>query len=189
MSPELRVDIRVMLGYYMTRQTALKHSVTGLLLAATLAAAGCGHSLKTIVVGSMNSTEQVLLAEIVAQHLEHRLGRRVDRRPSLGQTVSAYQALQSGEIDLYAEYTGSIVTEILKEQPSLDPSLIFQRAQGEMKRVAQADLLNPLGIENPYVAVIRADDPRAAKVSTLSDAAAATTGRPYLARAAEEHSG
>lgn len=172
MSPELRV----MLGYYMTLKTTLKHSVAGLLLVATLAAAGCGRSPKTIVVGSMNSTEQVLLAEIVAQHLEHRLGRRVDRRPSLGQTVNAYQALQSGEIGVYPEYAASIVTEILKERPSPDASLIFQRAQGEMKRVAQADLLNPLGFENPYVAVIRTDDPRAAKVSTLSDAAAVTTG-------------
>src|SRR6185437_3029862 len=118
------------------------------------------------------STEQMLLGEIVAQHLEHRLARKVDRRPELGVTVNAYQALQSGEINLYAEYSGSILTEILKEQPSPDPSLVFQRARGEMKRLAQAELLDPLGIDNPFVAVIRADDPRASKVSTLSDAAA-----------------
>jgi glycine betaine/choline ABC-type transport system substrate-binding protein len=120
----------------------------------------------------MNSTEQMLLAEIVAQHLEHRLGRKVERRPNLGQTVNAYQALQSGEVNLYAEYSGSIVTEILKEQPSSDASLIFQRARGEMKRTAQLDLLDPLGIDNPFVVVIRADDPRAGRVSTLSEAAA-----------------
>ena len=124
----------------------------------------------------MNSTEQMLLAEIVAQHLEHRLGRKVDRRPNLGQTVNAYQALQSGEINLYPEYSGSIVTEILKEQPAADASLIFQRARGEMKRMAQAELLDPLGIDNPFVAVIRADDPRASKVSTLSEAAAVSDG-------------
>lgn len=154
----------------MNRRTGLGCIVSGLLLAATLAGTGCGKGPK-IAVGSMNSTEQMLLAEIVAQHLEHRLGRTVDRRPNLGQTVSAYQALQSGEINLYPEYSGSIVIEILKEQPSADASLVFQRARGEMKRTAQADLLDPLGIDNPFVAVIRADDPRASKVSTLSDAA------------------
>jgi glycine betaine/choline ABC-type transport system substrate-binding protein len=120
----------------------------------------------------MNSTEQTLLAEIVAQHLEHRLGRTVTRRTNLGPTPSAFQALQSGEIDLYTEYSGAIVTEIMKERPSPDVSLVFLRAQGEMKRLAQADVLNPLGIENPFVAVIRADDPRAQKVGTLSEAAA-----------------
>jgi osmoprotectant transport system substrate-binding protein len=144
-------------------------------LTAILAATGCGRGPK-IAVGSMNSTEQMLLAEIVAQHLEHRLGRTVDRRPNLGQTVNAYQALLSGEVNMYPEYSGSIVTQILKEQPSPDASLIFQRARGEMKRTAQLELLDPLGIDNPFVAVIRTDDPRASKVSTLSEAAAVSDG-------------
>ncbi len=159
----------------MNRQTALKCLVGGLLLVGTLAATGCGGAPK-IAVGSMNSTEQMVLAEIVAQHLEHRLGREVDRRSNLGQTVNAYQALQSGEINLYPEYSGSIVTEILKELPSPDASLIFQRARGEMKRTAQLELMDPLGIDNPFEVVIRADDPRASKVSTLSEAAAVSDG-------------
>lgn len=139
-------------------------------------AAGCGKSPKTIVVGSMSSTEQVVLGEIVAQHLEHRLGRKVDRRLDLGGTTLTYQAFQSGEISLYAEDSGTIVTQILKEQPGADASLIFARAQGEMKRTAQAELLNPLGLDNSFVVVIRADDPRAAKISTLSEAAAVQDG-------------
>jgi glycine betaine/choline ABC-type transport system substrate-binding protein len=124
----------------------------------------------------MNSTEQMVLAEVMAQHLEHRLGRTVDRRLNLGQTVNAYQALLSGEVTLYPEYSGSIVTEILKEQPSPDASLVFQRARGEMKRTAQLELLDPLGIDNPFVVVIRADDPRAGNASTLSEAAAVKDG-------------
>ena len=145
------------------------------LLAASLTVAGCGRGPK-IIVGSMNSTEQMVLAEVVAQHLEHRLGRTVDRRLNLGQTVNAYQALLSGEVTLYPEYSGSIVTEILKEQPSPDASLVFQRARGEMKRTAQLELLDPLGIDNPFVVVIRADDPRAGNASTLSEAAAVKDG-------------
>ena len=155
---------------------ALNYLLTAVVVLALVAAAACSNSPKTIVVGSMNSTEQMLLAEIVAQHLEHRLGRKVDRRPNLGGTLNAYQALQNGEINLYPEYAGSIVTEILKEQPAADASLIFERARGEMKRVAQADLLKPLGIDNPFVAVIRVVDPRAQKVSTLSEAAAVSEG-------------
>jgi len=145
------------------------------LLAASLTVAGCGRGPK-IIVGSMNSTEQMVLAEVVAQHLEHRLGRTVDRRLNLGQTVNAYQALLSGEVTLYPEYSGSIVTEILKEQPSPNASLVFQRARGEMKRTAQLELLDPLGIDNPFVVVIRADDPRAGDASTLSEAAAVKDG-------------
>ena len=149
-------------------------AAVGMLLG--LGAVSCGKSQKTIVVGSMSSTEQVVLGEIVAQHLEHRLGRKVDRRLDLGGSTLAYQAFQSGEISLYAEDPGTIVTQILKEQPGVDASLLFARAQGEMKRTAQAELLNPLGLDNSFVVVIRADDPRAAKVSTLSEAAAVKDG-------------
>ena len=159
----------------MTRHRAPNYAVAALVMLVGLAA-GCGNSPKTIVVGSMNSTEQILLGEIVAQHLEHRLGRKVDRRPNLGGTPNAFQAIQNGEISLYPEYAGSIVTEILKEQPAADASLIFERAKGEIKRLAQADLLNPLGMDNSFVAVIRADDSRASKVSTLSEAAEASEG-------------
>jgi glycine betaine/choline ABC-type transport system substrate-binding protein len=160
----------------MTWQRALDRSLMALLPLAVFLAAGCGNSPKTIVVGSMNSTEQTILGEIVAQHLEHRFGRKVDRRPNLGGSQNAYQALQNGEISLYPEYTGSIVTEILKEQAAADPSLVFERARGEMRRIAQSELLNPLGFDNGFVAVIRSDDPRAAKTSSLSEAAEAAEG-------------
>jgi len=160
----------------MNRFRAFTCAAAALAMFAGLAAVGCGKSQKTIVVGSMSSTEQVVLGEIVAQHLEHRLGRKVDRRLELGATTLAYQAFQSGQISLYAEYTGAIVTQILKEQPGDDASLIFARAQGEMKRTAQAEMLNPLGLDNSFVVVIRADDPRAGKVSTLSEAAAVKDG-------------
>ena len=158
------------------RSRVLNFAAVTLVMSLGLLAVGCGSSPKTIVVGSMNSTEQVLLGEIVAQHLEHRLGRKVERRPDLGGTLLAFQAFQSGEISLYPEYTGSIVTQILKEQPAADASLVFERAKGEMKRTAQAELLNPLGVDNSFVVVIRADDPRASKVSTLSEAAAVSDG-------------
>ena len=146
-----------------------------LALLALLAAAGCGRSA-AIIVGSKGTTEQMLLAEIVAQHLEHRLGRKIGRQLSVGPTLIAYQALQSGQIGLYPEYTGAIETEILKEQPSTDPSLVFERSRGEMRRVAQSELLDPLGIDNRFVAVIRSGDPRASKISTLSEAAGVEKG-------------
>jgi osmoprotectant transport system substrate-binding protein len=144
------------------------------LVLAVLAPAGCDRTAP-IVVGSKGSTEQTLLGEMVAQHLQNRLGRKIGRRPSLGGTLIAFQSLQNREIGLYPEYTGAIETEILKEQPSGDPSLVFERARGEMRRVAQSELLDPLGIDNRFVAVIRSDDPRAAQVSTLSEAARVTS--------------
>ena len=142
-------------------------------LVLTIALTACGRSPAAIVVGSQTSTEQAVLGEIVAQFLEHRLARKVTRRSNVGNTAIAYQALQNGEIGLYPEYTGVIVTEILREQASADAALMFERARGEMRRRAQSELLDPLGVNNTFVGVIRGDDARAATALNMSAAAQA----------------
>jgi len=144
-------------------------------LAAALLASGCGKKQKPIVVGSKNFTEQVVLGEIIAQHLEHRLGRKVTRRFNLGGTLLSYQALLLGEITLYPEYTGTIDAEILKEPPSGDADQSYQFARQELARRAQIDVLKPLGIDNVFAMVIRGSDARSLKIATLSEAAQAKT--------------
>ena len=61
----------------------------------------CGTTKKGVIVGSKNFTEQVVLGEIIAQHLENRLGEKVQRRLNLGGTLISYQALLNGEISLH----------------------------------------------------------------------------------------
>src|SRR4029077_19123003 len=59
-----------------------------------------------VVVGSKNFTEQVILGEILAGALEDR-GFLVDRRLNLGGTKLCHEAVRSGQIDVYIEYTGT----------------------------------------------------------------------------------
>src|ERR1700681_777141 len=110
--------------------------VTSAALLCTVLLASC-NSKKPIVVGSKNETEQMLLGEIVAQHLEHRLGRPVERRSGLGNTAILYQALLSGDVGVYPEYTGLIESEILKEQANSDPQIVLTRVRGQLARVGQ----------------------------------------------------
>lgn len=131
--------------------------------------ASCGSTKKPIVVGSKAETEQIVLGEIVAQHLEHRLGRPVERRLGLGNTAMLYQSLLSGEIGLYPEYTGLIESEILKEPADRDPQIVLTRVRGEMDRVAQIEVLDSLGFDNPLALVVRANGTE--KIRTISDAA------------------
>ena len=56
---------------------------------------------RLITVASKNFTEQIVLGEIVAQHLQHRLGERVDRKLNLGGTLLAHRALVNGGIDIF----------------------------------------------------------------------------------------
>ena len=113
----------------------------------------------------------MILGEIVAQHLERRLGRKVVRRTGLGTTAVVYQAILSDNIGIYPEYTGLIESEILKEPADKNPQIVFARVKGEMERIAQIDVLDPLGFDNPSAMVVAAKG--AEKIANLSDAARA----------------
>ena len=139
-----------------------------LLMAGLLA--GCRQSPR-IVVGSKNFTEQVILAEILAQHLERRLGISVDRRLNLGGTLLAHEALVSGEIDLYPEYTGTALTVILKKERSTSPAAVYEFVRAEYRKRWQLVWLPPLGFENTFAIAVRGDAARAGQLATISDAA------------------
>ena len=83
-----------------------------LLLAGTLSA----RAQDAVKVGSKRFTESYVLAEIALQTLQ-RAGVPAVHRQGLGNTAILEQALQSGQVDVYPEYTGTIVRELLKRNP------------------------------------------------------------------------
>src|SRR5438128_12693740 len=95
-------------------------------LAFTLVACGPPRQDR-IVVGSKNFTEQVVLGELVAQHIERRTGLSVDRRFYLAGSYICHQAILSGRINIYVEYTGTALTAILKQPPNGTPSEVYEK--------------------------------------------------------------
>jgi osmoprotectant transport system substrate-binding protein len=143
-------------------------------LIAILTAGGCARSHK-IVVASKNFTEQLVLGEIMAQQLERRLGEKVERKLNLGGTLLAHQALLSGEIDLYPEYTGTAITTVLKLRPSRDARRVLSTVRSEYRKRWQIEWLPPFGFNNSFAMVIRGDDARRNHFETLSDASRSKT--------------
>jgi glycine betaine/choline ABC-type transport system substrate-binding protein len=115
----------------------------------------------------------VVLGEIIAQHLEHRLKQKVNRQLNLGGTLLAHQALINREIDLYPEYTGTALTAILKDPPETDPGRVFARVRSAYADRFHVAWLDPLGIDNTFAMVVNGEEARAKHVETLSDAATA----------------
>jgi glycine betaine/choline ABC-type transport system substrate-binding protein len=132
---------------------------------------GCG-ARNHIVVGSKNFTEQLILGEIVAQHIEARMHQRVERKLDLGGTLLAHQALLSKDIDLYPEYTGTAFTNVLKRSGVTDPAVVLERVRAEYSSGFHLDWLDPLGFENSFAMTIRGEDARTRRLATLTDAAA-----------------
>src|ERR1700735_4560748 len=123
----------------------------------------------TIVIGSKNFSEQALLAEIVAQHLEARLHRPVDRRFYLAGSYICQQALLSGRIDAYVEYTGTALTAILHDPIQSDPSTVFERVKREYRQRFGMEVMPSLGFNNTFAIVVRGEDARRLNLKTIVD--------------------
>ncbi len=133
-------------------------------------AAGCGVGAeRPIVIGSKNFTEQVLLAEMVAQQIETRAGLPVERRVNLGGTLICHEALTAGEIDLYVEYTGTALMAILDEPPGASAPEILRHVRDEYRRRFDLEWTEPLGFNNTFAVLVRGREARRLGLRSISD--------------------
>ena len=151
-------------------------SFSSLLLLVTFVLTGCGGGRSSrLVIGSKNFTEQTVLAELLAQHLGTKLAIEVDRRVNLGGTLICHEAVKSGQIDLYVEYTGTALTDVLHENSTNDPVEVRRRVKEGYAKQFGLEVTEPLGFDNSFSIVIRGDDARKLKVRTLSEATGPAT--------------
>jgi osmoprotectant transport system substrate-binding protein len=127
-----------------------------------------------IVVGSKNFTEQLILGELIAQHLEATTHLPVERRFYLAGTFICQQAMLSGRIDIYPEYTGTALTAILKQAPSSNSQQVFERVKAEYSQRFQFHVGAPFGFNDTFAIEIRGEDARRLHLKTISQAATYT---------------
>jgi osmoprotectant transport system substrate-binding protein len=137
-----------------------------------LALSGCSKSRGPhLTIGSKFFTEQVILAELLAQHIEARSGIHVDRKSNLGGTLLCQKALLSGDLDLYVEYTGTALTAILNEAPTPNPRDVYTRVKQGYAQRFNLEVTEPLGFENTFAMVVRGDDAQQLHLRNTSDIA------------------
>src|SRR5439155_11396603 len=111
-----------------------------------------------IVVGSKNLTETDLLGEIVAQQIERRTGLPLERRFHLGGTFVCHQAITSGRIDVYVEYTGTAYTAVLKHPPVADRDSVYRTVARDYARQLGLVWGKPFGFNNTFAITVRHRD-------------------------------
>src|SRR4249920_20855 len=122
-----------------------------------------------IIIGSKFFTEQVILAELLAQHIEARTGIPVERKTNLGGTLLVHKALLSGNLDLYVEYTGTALTAVLNESPQGNSPSVYNRVKQLYSDRFHLEVTEPLGFENTFAMVIRGDDAKSLHLQKISD--------------------
>ncbi len=127
-------------------------------------------SLPPVVVGSKFHAENRLLGEILAQLIEAHTPIPVERRLGLGGTAVVFSALQSGEVDIYPEYTGTgwAVQLGITEQVR-DPLRVYVHVAGEFERRWDLRWLQPFGFENSYAFAMRGPTAEQMGIGSISD--------------------
>lgn len=127
-----------------------------------------------ITIGWKNSVEESVLAEIVIQRIEHKVGPGlVLRHPPLAGTQAAHQALVVSEVDLLPEYAGSALVSVLRLPPSGDVLAVPEQVRENYRARFQVEWIGPLGFDSASVLVARKDFASRLKAGTLSTLAAA----------------
>jgi osmoprotectant transport system permease protein len=124
-----------------------------------------------ITIGAKTFTEQYILSAILAGRIEQESGLAAHNLPSLGSTV-AFDALRSGDLDLYVDYTGTIWATIMKRTGLPDDREQLTREVGEfLQREHGILMLGSLGFENTYALGMRAGHAASLGVKSISDLA------------------
>ncbi len=146
-----------------TRLLIALASVTALLSFAS------AYAQQPVRVGSKNFTEQFVLGELYAQALEAN-GIKTEKKLNLGGTLIAHKALEEKQIDLYPEYTGTILLAVLKQESMTDAKAVYDKVKTAYAEKGLV-VLNQAPVNNTYVLVVRPDTAQKYKLETVSDLA------------------
>src|SRR5262245_6256817 len=114
----------------------------GLIIALSVTLRPFAIAEQPIIIGSKKFTESYVLAEIAKRTLEN-AGIPTQHRQGMGGTIVVWEALRSGQIGFYPDYTGTISEEILK----LSPSTTTQEMRGRLEKFG-VGMTNELGFNN-----------------------------------------
>ena len=131
--------------------------------AALLCSFAAAHGAEPIVIASKKFTESYVLAEI-AQRALVSTGAQTNHRQGMGGTIILWEALRTGQIGLYPDYTGTIGQEILKT-----PGAMTMEAMRRELAIAGVGISDELGFNNTYTLVMRRETAAAAQIRKISD--------------------
>jgi osmoprotectant transport system substrate-binding protein len=149
------------------RNAILRFSAALVVFALLLQACTPGGS-STVRVGSKDFTEQFILGEMYALVLEE-AGFQVERKLNLGGTPVAQAALESKEIDLYPEYTGTGLLTVLKQPVNSDPQAVYDTVARMYKEQFNLVWLSPAPMNNTQALAMPRARASELGITTISD--------------------
>ncbi|WP_018143592.1 ABC transporter permease/substrate-binding protein [Alloscardovia criceti] len=131
-----------------------------------------GSSRHLIVAGKLGSEPEILM-NMYKDLIEKNSDISVEVKPNFGKTTFVYEALKSGKIDIYPEFTGTVTTSLLKNppQPSTDAEQVYMEARDGLKAQDNLVMLEPMKYQNTYAIAVKKEYAEANGLTTISDLA------------------
>ena len=127
----------------------------------------------TIIVGSKSFTENILIGDMMYDLLSANLkGVTIENKSNLGGTMVPWNALQSGQIDMYTEYTGTGLVDILKQPVVQDPNQVYSIVKQQYPQKFHIDWMQPIGFNDTYAIAVPTALAQQYNLKTISDLAA-----------------
>ena len=127
------------------------------------------HSKESVIVGSKNFSESIILGEMVAVLLEEKFDQPVIKKLGLGGTKVAFDGLNNDAIHVYPDYTGTGYVMILKLDGEKNPKKVFKIVSDEFKKRWGIIWSKPIGFNNTYALAVRKNDKRFKNIKKVSE--------------------
>ena len=124
---------------------------------------------RTITIGSKDYTDQLVLGNLVSEMIEDRTDIQVNRKMNLGGTQVCFSALQSGDIDMYVEYSGTAYSDILQHSPINDVDEVYNTVKTEFKEKYNIEVLSQMQCNNTYILAVKPETAEKYGLSNVSD--------------------
>ncbi|MDU1848075.1 MAG: osmoprotectant update ABC transporter permease/substrate-binding subunit OpuFB [Niallia nealsonii] len=129
-----------------------------------------GHKEEKIIIAGKLGSEPEILINMYKMLIEEETDLQVELKPGLGKTSFVFQALQSGNIDIYPEFTGTAISEFLNETAdSTNQKVVYQQARDGMLERYQMVMLEPMKYNNTYALAVSNDLAKQFGLETISD--------------------
>jgi len=123
----------------------------------------------TITITGKNFTEQEIMVYIMGHLIEEHTDLQVNYESFLGGTAPAFEGVNTGNYDMYMEYTGTGLLSILKEDMVSDPDEAYEIVKKKFKEDYNLVWLEPFGFNNTYTLTLRKEDAESNNIKTISD--------------------
>lgn len=127
-------------------------------------------SEKEIVIAGKLGSEPEILINMYKILIEEETDHSVELKPGLGKTSFVFSALKKGDIDIYPEFTGTAISEFLKEAPvSTNREDVYNQAKEGMKEQFEMEMLQPMSYNNTYALAVPEKLAKEHNLTSISD--------------------